>query len=120
MGRHPYDTDYELGEDNITKFGLDFHNPVFPLSALFSIAFITLTLIYPDAAFELLNRCKTQVIELFDSVFMLSANSFVVLLFGEHHNYINIQGIFRDQCAPYEVHRGHEFRGYLGGGQYQL
>ena len=78
MGRHPYDTDYELGEDNITKFGLDFHNPVFPLSALFSIAFITLTLLYPDTAFELLNRCKTEVIELFDSVFMLSANSFVI------------------------------------------
>ena len=26
---HPIDTDFDLGQDNITPFGLDIHNPVF-------------------------------------------------------------------------------------------
>ena len=26
-------TDYEVGQDNVQRFGLDIHNPVFPISA---------------------------------------------------------------------------------------
>lgn len=37
------------GQDNKQVMGLDFHNPVFPLSALAILLFILYALIYPDA-----------------------------------------------------------------------
>ncbi len=42
------ETDYEIGQDNITTkigpFGLDIHNPVFMISGLAVIAFVFYTL----------------------------------------------------------------------------
>ena len=37
-------TDYEVGQDNITPFGLDIHNPVFFISGISIIAFVIVTL----------------------------------------------------------------------------
>lgn len=80
MGKHPYDTEYEVGNHNLAKYGLDIHNPVFPLSALFIIAFIVFTLIAPDTANQLLNQTKSNVINIFDGFFMFSANIFVIFV----------------------------------------
>ena len=48
------DTDYEVGQDNITReiggFGLDIHNPVFLISGLAIVAFVFFTLALPDQA----------------------------------------------------------------------
>ena len=40
-------TDFEIGRDNITPFGLDIHNPVFLISGLSIIAFVLVTLMLP-------------------------------------------------------------------------
>jgi betaine/carnitine transporter, BCCT family len=46
------DTDYEIGQDNITPkigpFGLDIHNPVFGISGITVVAFVILTLLFQD------------------------------------------------------------------------
>ena len=42
-----YETDYEIGQDNIEVAGLNIHNPVFFLSAGLIIVFSGLTLLFP-------------------------------------------------------------------------
>ncbi|QPL45780.1 BCCT family transporter [Halomonas sp. A40-4] len=66
------------GQDNTQIMGLDFHNPVFPLSALAILAFILYALIYPDAANSHLGLAKNWSIEHFDWLFMIAGNIFVV------------------------------------------
>ena len=47
------ETDYEIGQDNITPkigpFGLDIHNPVFAISGIVVVAFVILTLMFQDS-----------------------------------------------------------------------
>ena len=43
-------TDYQGGQDNITPFGLDIHNPVFLISGLSIVAFVLLTLLFQTEA----------------------------------------------------------------------
>ena len=54
------------GQDNTQVLGLDFHNPVFPLSALAILLFILYALVYPDAANTQLGLAKSWSIEHFD------------------------------------------------------
>lgn len=74
-----YQTDYVAGQDNITKFGLDLHAPVFPITAILVVAFVIGTLIFPGEAKELLDGAKWWTIGQFDWFFLLSANIFVVV-----------------------------------------
>ena len=67
------------GQDNKQILGLDFHNPVFPLSALAILAFILYALVYPDAANTQLTAARTWSIEHFDWLFMIAGNVFVIL-----------------------------------------
>ena len=66
------------GQDNTQIMGLDFHNPVFPLSALAILLFILYALVYPDAANTHLGLAKNWSIEHFDWLFMIAGNTFVV------------------------------------------
>ncbi|MBH8579005.1 BCCT family transporter [Bisbaumannia pacifica] len=66
------------GQDNKQIMGLDFHNPVFPLSALAILAFILYALIYPDAANGQLGAARGWSIEHFDWLFMIAGNFFVI------------------------------------------
>ncbi|BCB61634.1 BCCT family transporter [Halomonas sp. A020] len=66
------------GQDNTQILGLDFHNPVFPLSALAILLFIIYALVYPDAANAQLGLAKNWSIEHFDWLFMVAGNVFVV------------------------------------------
>ncbi len=66
------------GQDNTQIMGLDFHNPVFPLSALAILLFILYALIYPDAANTQLGLAKNWSIEHFDWLVMIAGNTFVV------------------------------------------
>ena len=45
-----YDTDYEVGQDNVEVMGLDVHNPVFFLAASLVLLFGGRTLIFPEAS----------------------------------------------------------------------
>lgn len=49
---HPVDSDYEVGQDNVKPFGLDIHNPVFPVSSIAIVAFVIITLMFQDTATE--------------------------------------------------------------------
>ncbi|QDE31104.1 BCCT family transporter [Shewanella polaris] len=72
-------TDYTVGQDNIQKWGFDIHNAVFGISAGLIAAFlIALLIIDPATSKAFLDGLKWQIIGTFDSLFMWSANIFVV------------------------------------------
>jgi len=72
------ETKYEIGQDNLQKFGLDIHNPVFIISALLIVVFVIGTLISPKEAKDVLDGAKWWAINNFDWLFMFSGNLFVV------------------------------------------
>jgi|TARA_R110000796_G_scaffold117582_16_gene230551 BCCT family betaine/carnitine transporter len=72
-------TDYTVGQDNIQKWGFDIHNAVFGISAGLIAAFlIAILIIDPATSKEFLDGLKWQIIGTFDSLFMWSANIFVI------------------------------------------
>jgi BCCT family betaine/carnitine transporter len=73
-----YTTSYRAGQDNIRKWGLDMHNPVFFVSAVLVVLFVISTLINPVGAKQIFDATKTWTIENFDWFFMISGNVFVV------------------------------------------
>lgn len=73
-----FNTEHTIGQDNVQKWGMDIHNPVFFVSALLIILFVAGTLISPEAAGRVFNYSKIWSINNFDWLFMLSANIMVV------------------------------------------
>lgn len=73
-----YETDFEVGQDNLEIFGMDIHNPVFLISAVSILLFVIGTLMFPVAAKEMLDGAKWWVINTFDWLFMISGNIFVL------------------------------------------
>ncbi|UJF20020.1 BCCT family transporter [Vibrio sp. SS-MA-C1-2] len=75
-------TDYEVGQDNIQKWGFDIHNPVFGTSAILIILTLaSLLYVGPEIALTSLNAVKNSIIEQFDSFFMWSTNLFLLFAF---------------------------------------
>ncbi|MEE8308504.1 MAG: BCCT family transporter [Gammaproteobacteria bacterium] len=75
---HPVDTEYRIGQDNITPFGLDVHNPVFLVSGLSIIAFVLITLMFQSGATEFFGWLRPFLTSTFDWFFLTAANIFVV------------------------------------------
>lgn len=73
-----YTTDYKAGQDNVSLFGFDVHNPVFGLGAGLMILFIVATLAAPETAGGVLNAARGWVLESFDWFFMISVNIITV------------------------------------------
>lgn len=73
-----YKTDYEIGQDNIRAWGMDFHNPVFVISALLVLVFVIGTLMFPGGAKEAFDDAKNWSINNFDWFFLLAGNIFVL------------------------------------------
>ena len=72
-------TDYSVGQDNVTKWGFDIHNPVFGISAGLIMVFLVATLLSdPKAAKDLLDGIKWDIISNFDALFMWAGNIFVL------------------------------------------
>ena len=72
-------TDYQVGQDNVQKWGFDIHNPVFGISAgLVILCLLTLLIVDPTTARDALNGLKNSIIVDFDSFFMWSANFFIL------------------------------------------
>lgn len=72
-------TDYQIGQDNIQKWGFDIHNPVFGTSAFLIFAFLAAVLIVdPATAKQSLDLVKNSIFETFDSLFMWSVNFFLI------------------------------------------
>lgn len=71
-------TDYKLGQDNITPFGLDIHNPVFLISGISVVAFVIITLMFQEQAAEFFKWLRPAVTSTFDWFFLSAANIFVI------------------------------------------
>ena len=73
-----YDTEYQIGQDNVQKFGMDVHNPVFLISAVLVLIFVVGTLLVPESAGSMFDGAKSWSINNFDWLFLLAGNVFVV------------------------------------------
>ena len=73
-----YSTDYEIGRDNLRKWGMDVHHPVFPVSAVLILAFVLGTLLFPASAKDAFDGLKGWSIGHFDWLFMAASDIFVV------------------------------------------
>jgi BCCT family betaine/carnitine transporter len=69
---------YEIGQDNITPFGLDIHNPVFLVSGITIILFVLYTLMFQQQAGEFLGWLRPAITSTFDWFFLASGNIFVL------------------------------------------
>ncbi|PMH45028.1 BCCT transporter [Vibrio sp. 10N.286.49.B3] len=71
-------TDYQVGQDNVQKWGFDIHNPVFGISAGLILFFIMAMLIVePSTANQALNGLKNSILVKFDAFFMWATNFFL-------------------------------------------
>jgi BCCT family betaine/carnitine transporter len=73
-----YETDYEVGQDNIERFGLDMHNPVFFVSAGLIVLFVVVSLVFPEAAKSALEATKSWIQVVFDWALLSAGNVFVL------------------------------------------
>ena len=80
------ETDYEIGQDNITPrigpFGLDIHNPVFLVSGLVTFAFVILTLAFQAQVEPLFSDMRGFLTSTFDWFFLMAGNIFVLICLG--------------------------------------
>nr|WP_321511158.1 BCCT family transporter [uncultured Hyphomonas sp.] len=67
-----YETDYEVGQDNVEIAGLDVHNPVFFLSAGLIVLFSAMSLLFPEAATQYLTAAKTWTLQRADWLFAVT------------------------------------------------
>lgn len=70
--------DYRTGQDNITPFGLDIHNPVFLISGIAIVAFVLVTLMFQQQATDFFGWLRPFLTSTFDWFFLSAANIFVV------------------------------------------
>jgi len=73
-----YETDYEIGQDNLEKYGMDIHHPVFWTATVLVLLFVLGTLLAPDSAKAVFDGAKKWSIDHFDWLFMVCANFFVI------------------------------------------
>ncbi|WP_405235995.1 BCCT family transporter [Lentisalinibacter orientalis] len=73
-----YISDYEVGQDNVQPLGLDFHNPVFAISAVSVIVFVVFTLFFPELAKHWFGDLRPWLTTRFDWFFMAAGNFFVL------------------------------------------
>ncbi len=72
-------TDYKIGQHNVTPFGLDIHNPVFMISGITIAAFVLITLMFQQEATDFFGWLRPYLTSKFDWFFLGSANIFVLL-----------------------------------------
>ena len=79
MTRFHYDTDHEVGENNVQLLGMDVHNPVFFGSAILIVLFVVGTLIAPSDASILLGGARSWTLEHAHWLFSVSIG--IILMF---------------------------------------
>ncbi|MBO9429691.1 BCCT family transporter [Sulfitobacter sp. R18_1] len=76
------ETDFEVGQDNIDgslgPLGFDIHNPVFMVSGLTAVAFVLLTMLFPDQAGVVFLAVRDFATTKLDWLFMIIVNIFVL------------------------------------------
>jgi BCCT family betaine/carnitine transporter len=73
------ETEYEIGQDNVTPFGLDIHNPVFLISGLTIVAFVFLTLAFQNQVEPVFADLRGWLTSTFDWFFLSAGNIFVLV-----------------------------------------
>lgn len=77
------DTEYEIGQDNITPrigpFGLDIHNPVFAVSGLAVLVFVLATLAFQNSIGPVFLAMRDGLTASLDWFFLIAGNIFVLL-----------------------------------------
>ncbi|MFW2588482.1 BCCT family transporter [Sagittula sp. SSi028] len=73
-----FDTEYEIGQDNIQPMGLDIHNPVFVISGALVVAFVAASLFNQEASAAFFGWLRPFLTSKFDWFLMLSVNLMVV------------------------------------------
>ncbi len=73
-----YKTKYEVGQDNIQRWGMDAHHPVFLISAILVLLFVVGTILFPGEAKNVFAGSKGWSIKNFDWFFIVSCNIFVL------------------------------------------
>ena len=76
--RDPRESKLRIGQDNITPFGLDIHNPVFVVSAATIFAFVLGTLAFQTHAARFFGWLLPAVTGAFDWFFLSAGNVFVL------------------------------------------
>jgi BCCT family betaine/carnitine transporter len=72
------DIGHEIGEHNVQVLGLDVHNPVFAISALFSILVVVVALLFQDQVAGALEAFRVWTTSAFDWFFLVAVNIFVL------------------------------------------
>ena len=78
MSKAPKGSGYKIGQDNITPFGLDIHNPVFLVSGISVVAFVMITLAFQEGATAFFGWLRPFLTSTFDWFFLGAANIFVL------------------------------------------
>jgi len=73
-----YDTDYEVGQDNVEAMGMDIHHPVFAISSTLIVLFVVLSLLFPEISNQWLDATRVWIGEKFDWMFLSAGNIFVL------------------------------------------
>jgi BCCT family betaine/carnitine transporter len=73
-----YQTDYEIGQDNVKRWGMDIHNPVFWISAVLVCVFVFGAIFFPAIAQSTFSASKDWTIKNFDWAFLYAGNIFVI------------------------------------------
>ncbi|MGB0515287.1 MAG: BCCT family transporter, partial [Wenzhouxiangellaceae bacterium] len=77
-----YETDYEIGQDNVEKWGFDMHSPVFFVSALLIVIFVVGSLLFPERSLSSLEATREWIQLTFDWVLLSVGNVFVLFCFA--------------------------------------
>jgi len=72
------ENNHKIGENNLQKFGMDFHHPVFFISAFVVFIFVVASISFPSEVKEIMNGVKLWSINYFDWLFVSAANLFVI------------------------------------------
>ncbi|MGR3815662.1 MAG: BCCT family transporter [Cognatishimia activa] len=70
-----FETDYELGQDNIRPMGLDIHNPVFLVSSIVIAGFVLLSLANQEASAAFFGWLRPWLTSTFDWFLVLSVDA---------------------------------------------
>ncbi len=73
-----YRTGYTIGQDNVRRWGMDIHHPVFWIAAVLIVLFVAGTLTAPGPAKQIFDGAKGWSIANFDWLFMVGGNVFVL------------------------------------------
>jgi len=76
------DTDYQIGQDNVQPFGLDFHNPVFLISGLTIVFFAIGTLAFQNEVGPVFTALRGFLTSNLDWFFLSAGNVFVLVCLG--------------------------------------